>query len=98
MHKIAKRSLSLTIFGVEPFGVCMHKIKSLQTKFILLFFNLNVLMFNCEIALASTSELMSNRSNKTGLVYFLMLEEIPLISKCGGSCRFVTNDLDYAEI
>lgn len=68
MHKIAKRSPTLIIFRVEPFGVCMHKIISLQTKFILLFFNLNVLMFNCEIALASASELMLNRSSQSALV------------------------------
>ena len=55
-------------------------------------------MFNCEIALASASELPLNRSSQSGLVYFLMLEETPLTPKCDGSCRFVINDLDYAEI
>lgn len=56
MHNNPERSLSLTVLGYSLLGFVCIKSNHLQTKFILLLFNLNVPMLYCEIALASASE------------------------------------------
>lgn len=66
MHNNPERLLSLTVLGYSLLGFVCIKSNHLQTKFILLFFNLNVPMLYCEIALASASEPVLNRSRQCG--------------------------------